>query len=56
MNRLGFPDCVPVFTLDHRHQTDALPKYLVIPGSLFRCVDQNDMRIKIVDFGEGSSS
>jgi hypothetical protein len=51
---LGVPQCVPVFTRDQLHQTDSLPKYLVLPGSLVECVKQDDLRVKIIDLGEGS--
>ena len=54
MMTLGLPQCVPVITLDKLHQTDSLPKYLVLSGSLLECVKQEDMRIKIIDLGEGS--
>jgi hypothetical protein len=56
----GRPQCVPVLTRDKLHQTDSLPKYLVRPGSLLeylkRGLKLEDMRIKIIDLGEGSSS
>ena len=51
---LGVPDFVPVLTRDPLHQTDSLPKYLVLPGSLVECVKQDDLRIKLIDLGEGS--
>ena len=54
MMTLGLPQCVPVFTRDNLHKTDSLPKYLVLSGSLLECVEQEDMRIKIIDLGEGS--
>ena len=53
MTTLGVPTCIPVFARDQQHHTDSLPKYLVIPGSLADCVEQDDMHLKIVDFGEG---
>ena len=53
MMTLGLPQCVPVFTRDNLHQTDSLPKYLVLSGSLLECVEQEDLRIKIIDLGEG---
>ena len=56
MITLGVPHCVPVFTRDHRHQTDSHPKYLVLPGSLVGRVKPDDMRVKIIDLGEGSLS
>jgi hypothetical protein len=52
---LGVPQCVPVITRDKAHQTDSLPKYLVIPGILVDCVKPGDTRVKILDLGEGSS-
>lgn len=55
MMTLGLPGCVPVITRDDLHQTDSLPKYLVISGSLLEYVKREDMRIKIIDLGEGSS-
>jgi hypothetical protein len=54
MMTLGVPQCVPVFARDQRHHTDSLPKYLVIPGDLTDCVEQDDMHLKIIDLGEGS--
>lgn len=56
LRTLGFPECVPVFTLDQSNQTESLPKYLVISGSLVGCVKRDNLRVKIIDFGEGSSS
>lgn len=53
---LELPQCVPVFTRDRLHQTDSLPKYLVLPGNLVDCVKQEDLRVKIIDLGEGSLS
>ena len=55
MMALGVPQCVPVITRDQTHQTDSLPKYLVIPGNLVDCVKQGDTHVKILDLGEGSS-
>ena len=55
MMTLDPPQCVPVFTRDQSHQSDSLPKYLVLPGNLVECVKQDNMRVKIIDFGEGSS-
>ena len=55
MMTLGVPQCVPVFPRDQQHHSDSLPKYLVIPGSLEDCVEQDDMRVKIIDLGGGSS-
>lgn len=54
MMTLGVPQCVPVFARDQKHHTDSLPKYLVVPGSLEELVEQDDMHIKILDFGAGS--
>ena len=51
---LGVQEFVPVLTRDPLHQTDSLPKYLVLPGSLIECVKQDDFRIKLIDLGEGS--
>ena len=51
---LEAPVCVPVFTRGPQHQTNLLPKYLVIPGNLVDYVRHEDMRVKIIDFGEGS--
>lgn len=56
MMALGVPQCVPVITRDHKHQMDSHPKYLVIPGSLVEYVKLDDMRVKIIDLGEGSLS
>ena len=56
MMTLGLPQCVPAFARDQLHQTDSLPKYLVLPGSLVESVEPDDMRIKIIDLGEGSLS
>ena len=50
---LGPQECVPVITRDHRRQTDSIPKYLVLPGSLVECAKQDDLSIKIIDLGEG---
>jgi len=52
MITLGVPQCVAVVTRDPRHHTDSLPKYLVIPGDLADCVEQDDIHVKIVDLGE----
>jgi len=52
---LGLLRCVPVFTRDRLRQSDSLPKYLVIPGSLVEYMGQDDTRITIIDLGEGSS-
>ena len=51
---LGVPRCVPVVARDQLHQADSHPKYLVIPGNLVECVNQDDLRVKIIDLGEGS--
>ena len=53
MMTLGVPQCVPVFARDRLHQVDSLPKYLVLPGSLVEHVKQDDLRVKIIDLGEG---
>lgn len=53
MLSLDVPQCVPVITRNHLHHTDSLPRYLVVPGSLVDRVKQDDVRIKIVDLGEG---
>ena len=55
MMALGVPRCVPAIHRDQAHQTDSLPRYLVIPGILVNCVKQGDTRVKILDLGEGSS-
>ena len=55
MMTLGLLRCVPVFTRDRLRQSDSLPKYLVIPGSLVEYMGQDDTRITIIDLGEGSS-
>jgi len=52
MMTLGPPQCVPVFTRDQLHQNISHPKYLVLPGSLIERVNQDDMRVKIIDLGE----
>ena len=52
---LGMPKCVLVFVLDQPHQLEFLPKYLVSPLDLTRCVKEDDLRVKIMDLGEGSS-
>ena len=54
MNTVGLPECVPVFTQDRLRQTDSLPKYMVCPGNLVDHVRQDNLRIKIIDLGEGS--
>ena len=51
---LGLPKCAPVITLDRKHQTNSHPKYLVFSGSPIKSVKREDVRIKIIDFGEGS--
>jgi len=56
MMTLGPPQCVPVITRDHLHQNDSHPEYLVLPGDLVGCVKRDDLHVKIIDFGEGSSS
>ena len=53
MMTLDVPQCIPVFLRNQQHQTESLPKYLVIPGSLVGHVKQDDLRVKIIDFGEG---
>jgi len=55
MRTVGLPRCVPVLVRDREHQTDSLPKYLVFPRNPVKRVDRNDLRIKIIDLGEGSS-
>ena len=55
MFSLGVHQFVPVIARDNLHQTDSLPKYLVFPGDLLKRVNQDDLRVKIIDFGEGSS-
>lgn len=52
MMALEVPRCVAVLTRDPQHHTDLLPKYLVIPGNLMDYVRQEDMKVKIIDFGE----
>jgi len=54
MMSLGVPRCTPVITRDQLHQTNSHPKYLVMPGSLVECVKEDDLRIKIIDLGEGT--
>ena len=54
MMKLEVPQCIPVFPRNQQHQTNSLPKYLVIPGNLVDYVKQDDLHIKIIDFGEGS--
>jgi hypothetical protein len=56
MMALGVPRCMPVITRGEIRQTGLLPKYLVHPGSLLERVKREDMRIKIIDLGEGSLS
>ena len=53
---LGTPRCVPVLTRDQSHQSELFPKYLVVPASLEERVNLDDLRVKIIDFGDGSSS
>ena len=45
--------CVPVFARDQQRHMGSLPKYLVIPGDLAECVERDNMRVKIIDPGEG---
>ncbi|KAF9780552.1 kinase-like domain-containing protein, partial [Thelephora terrestris] len=52
MMTLEVPQCVPVFARNQQHQSNSLPKYLVIPGNLVDCVKQDDIHVKIIDFGE----
>lgn len=54
MMTLGPPQPVSVSTRDHPDKADSLPKYLVYPGSLVEFVKLDDLRIKIIDLGEGS--
>jgi len=56
LNTLGRPESEPLFTQDQSHQTESLPKYLVYPASLEKHVKLDDLRIKIINFGEGSLS
>jgi len=51
---LGVPHCIPVIPRNHEHQTDSLPKYLVMPGTFVdHLVDALEpLQIKIIDFGE----
>ena len=51
---LGPQECVPVITKDHLRQTDSLPKYLIVPGKLGDRVERGNLRVKIIDLGEGS--
>jgi len=53
---LGLPECTPVFARDQLHQTESLPKYAVLSGDLMGFVKQDDLRVKIIDLGGGSSS
>ena len=55
MDILGLPNAVPVFTRDRPHQSNSLPKYLVLSESLTERVKEDDLRVKIIDFGGGSS-
>ena len=50
------PDCVPTLPQDPHIQMDTLPKYRVTPENLSAFVKRDDIQIKIIDFGEGSSS
>ena len=54
MNAVGLPYCAPVLLRDLTYPTDSFPKYLVVSGNLVESVDPDDLRIKIIDFGEGS--
>ena len=54
MNFFGLPKCVPVFIRDQPYQSDSLPKYLVLSGTLINRVEQDNLRIKIIDLGRGS--
>jgi hypothetical protein len=54
MMTLGPPQPVSVSTRDHPDKADSVPKYLVYPGSLAEFVKLDDLRIKIIDLGEGS--
>ena len=53
MMTLGVPRCIPVITRDPLHQIASLSKYIVLPGSLVEYVKQYDLRVKIIDLGEG---
>ena len=54
MNIFGLPESVLVFTRDRFYQSDSLPKYLILPVSLVKCIKEDDLRIRIIDFGGGS--
>ena len=54
MDTIGLPNSAPVFTRDQSYQSDSLPKYLVFSESLVGLVDQDDLRVKMIDFGGGS--
>ena len=56
LDDLVTPRCVPVLTQNPQDQADTLPKYLVRSAELLEVVEEDDLRIKIIDFGEGSSS
>jgi len=55
MRAVGLPKCEPVLTRNGLRQTDSLPKYLVFSRSLVKRVKRGDLRIKIIDLGEGLS-
>lgn len=53
---LGSPECVPTLTQNLQSQMNMLPEYLVRPGNLSDFVTRDNLRIKIIDLGEGWSS
>ena len=54
--KLITPRCVPVLTQNPRDQAHALPKYLVRSAELLHVMKRDNLRIKIIGFGEGSPS
>ena len=42
-----------MLTRNQLGRSDSLPKCLVIPGNLERCVKQDDLHVKIINLEEG---
>ena len=55
MQFVGLPKCVPALIRGRPDQPDSLPKYLVFSRDLVKRMKRDDLRIKIIDLGEGLS-
>jgi len=53
MRAVGLPKSILVLVRNRAHQTDSLPKYLVFSRYPVKNVKRDDLRIKVIDLGEG---